>query len=63
MLAYPSFDHRRDRLHGAGDIDLTGLVAPGLDGFAEIDAEAMLVEVLDDSRVGQGGRRTSRRRR
>jgi hypothetical protein len=51
VLAYPSFDHRRDRLHGAGNVDLAGIVAPRLDGFAEIDAEALLVGQTDDARA------------
>src|SRR4029077_19307454 len=51
VLAYPSFDHRRDRLHGAGDIDPSGLVAPRLDGFAEVHTEAMLVGETDDARA------------
>src|SRR5262249_38981493 len=49
VFTHPSFDHRRDRLHRAFDVDFAGGVARGLDGFGEINAKAMVVGQADDA--------------
>ena len=51
MLAHPAFDHRGDRLHGAGDVDLAVGVARGRDGLGELDAKAMAVGQADHARA------------
>src|SRR5258708_33745863 len=43
MFAHPSFDHGRDRLHCALEVDLPVSVARWLDGFGAIHAQAMVV--------------------
>src|SRR5258708_22187054 len=49
MFAHPSFDHGRDRLHCALEVDLPVSVARWLDGFGEINAKAMVVGQADDA--------------
>src|SRR5258708_20575376 len=49
MFAHPSFDHGRDRLHCALEVDLPISVARWLDGFGEINAKAMVVGQADDA--------------
>src|SRR5260370_18924993 len=51
VLAHPAFDHRRDRLHGALDVDLAVGIARRLDGLGQIDAEAMAGGQADDARA------------
>src|SRR5260370_37965313 len=49
MFADPSFDHGRDRLHCALEVDLPVSVARWLDGFGEINAKAMVGGQADDA--------------
>src|SRR5262245_59878584 len=49
MFAHPSFDHRRDRLHRAFDVDFVGGVARWLDSFGEINAKTMVIGQANDA--------------